>query len=339
MPSKKASEKKRSRKQAPKKKTPRKYGEDRVPRRKVKREGRLPRQKGHAFWEKAKRELERRDAEEDREEYEAKCKEARRHNKEPPKKDKPRKPKRICESPTRRCLSPIQDLRLKPAIRVMGKELGLPGLNQDNLPRIYVGDASPTPRWLIRPAIPEPAQEEDLSSQSSTSSGSKLPPLGRLRWEFDAGPAATHGQNEAWLRSYAYQYLLNSLSDGIVRDEMRDLIWNGPYAATVAHVEDPLPIPPPPALLRDKKPSDYANLPPPISAATPDDYYFLYSDYSRPSLATSVATQSSAQSRHFRSDDEHHIGPGEHKWIWILLTIPVLSMFLCLFLYAFGILR
>ncbi|KAL2803390.1 hypothetical protein BJX63DRAFT_436989 [Aspergillus granulosus] len=315
------------------------------------------------------------------------------------------------------------------------------------MPKIYLGDASPAPRWLIRPADPE--SKQDLSGESSISSGSKLPPLGKLRWEFDPGMHSKHGLDEAWLRGYAYQYLLNSLGDPVVRDQMRDLIWNGPHAPTVAHVEDPLPVPPPPPHFKDKKPSDYVSLRQPISASAPDDYYFMYPAYERPSLTARVRTKadikseaegagsnddpfstdaddssdwetSSDQDRlratsvpgpnyqlvsdiastrrssastiictntgrswhscitatartrtgtEFSShssisvspkelskspgiedsdspgynpscdDDGRHIRPGQYKWVWVFLTVLILSMFLCLFLYVFGILR
>jgi hypothetical protein len=38
-------------------------------------------------------------------------------------------------------------------------------------------------------------------------------------------------------------------------------------------------------------------------------------------------------------DNKNHLKAGEYKWIWILLTALILGMFLCLFLYVFGILR
>ncbi|KAJ0424065.1 hypothetical protein BJY00DRAFT_11352 [Aspergillus carlsbadensis] len=193
-------------------------------------------------------------------------------------------------------------------LHIVGKELGLPGMGQDSqqdtatperterstsspvcLPKIYLGDASPAPRWLIRPADPE--NKQNSSRESSASSGSRLPSLGKLRWEFDPGMRSKHGLDEAWLRDYAYQYLLNSLCDPIVRDEMRELIWNGPHAPTVTHVEDPLPVPPPPPHFKDKKPLDYVSLRRPISASAPDDYYFTYSGYERPRLAARVRTK------------------------------------------------
>ncbi|KAL4779012.1 hypothetical protein BJX76DRAFT_362194 [Aspergillus varians] len=180
----------------------------------------------------------------------------------------------------------------------MGKELGLPDVDKEvqpeisprtgaplfqSLPKIYIGDASRTPRWLIRPVGSESGSHN--SPQSSASSSSRLPPLGQLRWEFDPGPPAKHGQDENQLREYAYQYLHNSLCDPVVRDELRVMIWNSRYAAIVAHVEDPLPIPPPPPHFKDQRPSDYVKLRPPISDSAPDDYIFMYPAYERPSLA------------------------------------------------------
>ncbi|OJJ00310.1 hypothetical protein ASPVEDRAFT_559258 [Aspergillus versicolor CBS 583.65] len=287
--------------------------------------------------------------------------------------------------PERRCQSPVQILPMEAPVFVKGTELGLPELSRrvgdqssHRLPKIYIGAASPTPRWMIRQAGPEAGQ--NISPRSSVSSSTRLPELGRLRWEFDPGPPATHGQDESRLRDYAYQYLLNSLNDPIVRDEVREMIWGSFYAPTVAHVEDPLPIPPPPPHFKDQRPSDYVNLRPPISASNPDDYHFMYPDYERPSLAARAyqsnytpaisygsrgsngsytSTRSSiGESTHTSSsvstnpkdyvpeyhdvlsdDNTHHFGPSEYKWIWIVLTVLILAMFLCLFLYAFGILE
>ncbi|KAI9373688.1 hypothetical protein BJX61DRAFT_367844 [Aspergillus egyptiacus] len=321
--------------------------------------------------------------------------------------------------PVEKCKTPTKDPNLpSPPTRTKPRELGMPDLNEEDLalsmvpaagrvppyglPQIYLGDSSPAPRWLIRPVQPVP-EPSSSSSSSSASSGSKPPPLGRLRWEFDPGPGAQHGENAARLRGYAYQYLLNSLSDPVVRDEMRELIWNGPYSKYVEHVEDPLPIPPPPAYIKDKKKLlDSVDLMPPISASAPDEYLYMYPDYKRPSLAARVArspvetpsssrtaTESSSATPSpngdssgttrldinshvseanrprprastssssstsggpknyasdiapFHDEEGQHFQPGEskHRWIWILLTVLILSMFLCLFLYAFGILR
>ncbi|KAL6236854.1 hypothetical protein BDW75DRAFT_238800 [Aspergillus navahoensis] len=213
--------------------------------------------------------------------------------------------------PERQRLSPIQSPELDAPILVEGAELVLPELNRGTktalspvdgipptrFPKVYVGDNAPTPRWLIRPVPPaighEPAchpSSESLyvspsSGYSSVSGRSRLPPLGRLRWEFDPGPAAEHGQDETQLREYAYRYLQNSLRDPVVREEMRNMIWNSQYAQIVANVEDPLPIPPPPPHFKDQRPSDYVALREPISASNADDYHFMYPDYARPSLA------------------------------------------------------
>ncbi|KAL4945170.1 hypothetical protein BDV06DRAFT_209666 [Aspergillus oleicola] len=313
--------------------------------------------------------------------------------------------------PQRMCRSPIEMPHMRAPIKVAGTELGLPHLNKEippemtpasgdspnkNLPKIYLGDSSPRPRWLIRPV-----SEQNTSSTSLPSNASQLPRLGQLRWEFDAGLPARHGQDEAQLREYAYRYLQRSLSDPIVREQVRGLIWHGRFAPTVAHVEDPLPIPPPPPHFKDQKPADYENLRPPVSASAPDDYTFMYPGYERPSLATrsykstqtqyprkstmeqlhsfsfgapnhtaptnqhvnqpmnfgescassrsnSTASSSGTTLKEFEPEyhrelhnDEghHHLRPGEYKWIWITLTGLILALFLCLFLYAFGILR
>ncbi|KAL4764265.1 uncharacterized protein BDW70DRAFT_156920 [Aspergillus foveolatus] len=246
--------------------------------------------------------------------------------------------------PERQRLSPIQSPELDAPILVEGKELGLPELNREakpalnpidgipptRFPRVYLGDNAPTPRWLIRPVGPvtSPESAHNLSSDSgyvsassgysSASGSSRHPPLGRLRWEFDPGPAAKHGQDETRLHEYAYRYLQNSLRDPIVREEMSNMIWNSPYAPVVANVEDPLPIPPPPPHFRDQRPSDYVTLREPISASSPDDYHFKYPDYARPSLAvrtyghqdthtsrkSSVNSQSSANSHGSSSTGE-----------------------------------
>ncbi|KAL4969659.1 uncharacterized protein BDV14DRAFT_195921 [Aspergillus stella-maris] len=197
--------------------------------------------------------------------------------------------------PQRMCRSPIEMPHMSAPIKVAGTELGLPQVNKDtplrmspqvgdspnkNLPKIYLGESSPRPRWLIRPV-----SEQNTSSTSRLINSSQLPRLGQLRWEFDAGLPATHGQNETQLRKYAYRYLQNSLNDPVIREQLREMIWNSQYSRTVAHIEDPLPIPPPPPHFKDQKPADYANLRPPVSASAPDDYTFMYPGYERPSLA------------------------------------------------------
>ncbi|KAL2826964.1 hypothetical protein BDW59DRAFT_160543 [Aspergillus cavernicola] len=265
--------------------------------------GRLPPPRRTSSIGREKEELEAKEMETVNEAKAEKARENHKSAKNPQESETPKAPESICD-PERTCRSPIQLLELEAPIHALGKELGLPDLSKDDqiprspgikraqsqsLPRIYLGDASPTPRWLIKPVISSSEIGQDLSRQSSGPSGSRLPPLGRLCWEFDPGPYARHGQNEALLRNYAYRYLLNSLCDPIVREEMRDLIWNGPHAAIVVHVEDPLPIPPPPAHIKDQKPSRYVDLPPPISDDAPDEYNFEYPDYSRPSLAARAA--------------------------------------------------
>ncbi|KAL4928467.1 uncharacterized protein BDV17DRAFT_97388 [Aspergillus undulatus] len=200
--------------------------------------------------------------------------------------------------PERMCRSPIQMPHMTAPIKIKGTELGLSKLSKGappemsprvgdppnkNLPKIYLGDESPKPRWLIRPV--SPVFEQDTPSQPSEPQVPQLPTLGQLRWEFDAGLPEVHGQDENQLREYAYCYLRNSLSDPIVREQLREMIWNSRFAPNVAHVEDPLPVPPPPPHFKDQKPSDYANLRPPVSASAPDDYTFMYPGYERPSLA------------------------------------------------------
>ncbi|KAL4958189.1 hypothetical protein BDW69DRAFT_179792 [Aspergillus filifer] len=207
--------------------------------------------------------------------------------------------------PQRMCRSPIEMPLMSAPIKVAGTELGLRQLDKDipsgmsrqvedspnkNLPKIYLGESSPRPRWLIRPV-----SEQNTSSTSRSLNASQLPRLGQLRWEFDAGLPATHGQNETQLREYAYRYLQNSLNDPVIREQLREMIWNSQYARTVAHVEDPLPIPPPPPHFKDQKPADYANLRPPVSASAPDDYTFMYPGYERPSLAARSYKSTQAQ--------------------------------------------
>lgn len=290
---------------------------------------------------------------------------------------------RICQSPAH-----MPDMELP--ILVKGLQVGLINMNKaqpdmpfrvggppsKNLPKIYLGDTAPTPRWLIRPV----GSEQSTSTSASSKPQSRLPPLGRLRWEFDAGPPSRHAQDGSRLREYAYQYLQNALRDPIVREEMREMIWTSRYQETVAHVEDPLPIPPPPPHFKDQKPPDYANLRPPISASNPDDYYFMYPDYQRPPLAsrqhpsltepdryagssasrssmgesdgtrTRASTSSSVStnakehlSDYYRqqlSDDHHqHLQSGEFKWIWFGVSTLIVALFLCLALYAFNIIR
>ncbi|KAL4906163.1 hypothetical protein BDW74DRAFT_177188 [Aspergillus multicolor] len=245
---------------------------------------------------------------------------------QPKKKDK-RRARRMNLFPDRWCLSPEQVSDFAAPIHIQGAELGLPepkgdlylgptarseGILASRLPKIYIGDDSPTPRWLIRPVHSEigGGPSRRLTSHSTTSTCTRLPPLGRLRWEFDPGPAAKHQQDETQLRNYAYRYLQNSLCDPIVREELRDMIWDSEYAPIVEHVEDPLPVPPPPPHFRNQRPSDFVNIREPISSSDPDNYHFMYADYARPSLAgrsygntRSKGRKSSVDSQ--SSDDSH----------------------------------
>lgn len=41
----------------------------------------------------------------------------------------------------------------------------------------------------------------------------------------------------------------------------------------------------------------------------------------------------------YTADDGGVTNQGECKWIWIVVTLLVLSMFLCLFLYVFKVIR
>ncbi|KAL5335727.1 hypothetical protein BJX70DRAFT_401282 [Aspergillus crustosus] len=200
----------------------------------------------------------------------------------------------------RRCQSPVQLPEMVMPITNPSLELGLPGVDEisdrqlslhfgglpkppTNSTRIYLGDNSPTPRWLIRPATPIVDKNRPFANDDSTP---QL--LGNLRWEFDPGPPERHGLDQDWLRSYAHAFLRNSLCDPIVRQQIKTSIRRGQFAADIKDVEDPLPAPPPPPHFKDKKPSDYVKLRPPVSVSAPDDRYFLkYPDYKRPPLARS----------------------------------------------------
>ncbi|KAL4884649.1 hypothetical protein BJY04DRAFT_168533 [Aspergillus karnatakaensis] len=80
------------------------------------------------------------------------------------------------------------------------------------------------------------------------------------------------------------------------------------------------------------------------NAPANDQPYQASNDGSRGRASTSSSGSSNAKeySKYLpvlEDDDHHHLKPGEYKWIWILLTVLILGMFLCLFLYVFGILR
>ncbi|RDW86458.1 uncharacterized protein DSM5745_03100 [Aspergillus mulundensis] len=265
--------------------------------------------------------------------------------------------------PERRCLSPLRvpEGLLQPNGEVKpGPTAQTDGIPSRRIPEIHIGDDSPTPRWLIRPAPPAIGDGSSgrppsiaSTSNSTTSTGRRLPALGVLRWEFDPGSATKHQQDETKLYEYAYRYLQSKLCDPIAREELRDMIWDSDYAPIVEHVEDPLPVPPPPKKnLILPSPSYEVS---PKSSSDPVDYHFMYPDYARPSLASRlyqnprrkfrVKPQSSADSRDSSDPGEssrtrgNNLKPGEFKWIWITLTVLILALFLCLFLYVFGILK
>ncbi|KAH8423942.1 uncharacterized protein LDX57_001698 [Aspergillus melleus] len=208
---------------------------------------------------------------------------------------------------------------------------------------IYIGHNVRAPRWLLERKFPQ-------SSRASVSLKSPASAADELEWVFDAGPFAyALNSGDSWLRTYAYNVLETTLNDPIERLRIRKEIWDrndGDYQEN----EDPIPpLPPAPATLDVTQQEEMGPTP-----GSRDGRFFQFPDYARPSLAEralpkpeSLTHANSTPPRRSRrlyidSDEEGtnstpSASIGEYRWIWFIVILLVLSMFLCLFLYAFKI--
>jgi hypothetical protein len=193
--------------------------------------------------------------------------------------------------------------------------------------------------------------------------------LGGLKWVFDPGlPANTsnllHGEK---LYEMAHNYLTDALQNPISRTQMRREIANGPLWPKVCNVEDPLP--PPPERPKTNFYTDYrADYRDPNAQVESDDYKraapkprargstpaevkatthadrLLYHEQGADGPLHLADPRKILGIEHDSSDDEGRkegkiAKIGEYKCVWLCVILLVLSMFLCLFLYSFGIIK
>ncbi|QRD88307.1 hypothetical protein F9C07_1089379 [Aspergillus flavus] len=214
---------------------------------------------------------------------------------------------------------------------------------QENaLPAISFGVNTPMPRWRIERIHP-------LLARGSPA----------LRWVFDAGTDfARFGWSDDMVYEYAYRWLEESLNDSSFRRYARSKILDG-------HGEEPLPtLPPAPSTCYFQSWSQSSGA---------DGSWYTHADYERSRMAWPIAPRQPTRadrkfSRNHMSDFEPSEGCNEtdlelgrlkpirtsrktsadedqpmrfhgYRWVWFSVAFLVLSMFLCLFLYVFRIIK
>lgn len=210
---------------------------------------------------------------------------------------------------------------------------------------------------------------DGLTSESHPRSFDSSIGLGGLQWVFDPGlpaisPNMVHGRE---LYEMAYNCLIGALQNPISRAQMKREIANSSLWPEVCNVEDPLP--PPPKRPKttfytgyrkdDKGPqarreADDYKRPVPIPRArgsTPaEDSEPTYADrllYHDKGAGGPLQQADPRKVLGFESDNSEDEGRkdgkiakiGEYKCVWLCVILLVLSMFLCLFLYSFGIIK
>lgn len=210
----------------------------------------------------------------------------------------------------------------------------LPGLNVE----IFFGEKNNRPRWLIVPApwtvLPKETtpggtglEEKRADPKNPKSNGEEI-----FCWEFDPPPEQ---KGDRALYRHAYDALREALRNPKFREEARDYIQQR-FSNLMQNREDVLPrLPMPP----DGRPSLKRQ------EAIPDAASPQYSWFDRPMLVSKPGSAISAGNPFpgfappvptFEATSPSY---GEYKWIWFVVIILLLAMFLCLFLYAFKILR
>ncbi|GES58312.1 hypothetical protein ATEIFO6365_0004046300 [Aspergillus terreus] len=222
---------------------------------------------------------------------------------------------------------------------------------------------SKPPRWVIMPVTKRKPGDPDQP----------------LQWVFDSGEAIGSSElRQSEVYKIGYKYLQDAYADPVFRNNVRSEIRTGPFALKVADVEDPLPLlPPPPPGHKYAPPAGthstveyFRGYERPVLATRPgqyapetgspsptsDGYSATLSDGfstntfdraksldTRYSGSSDLEDQRSQTGTHPRYDEGADDGPilhaGEYKWLWFLVTFLVLGMFLCLFLYAFKVIR
>ncbi|KAB8253893.1 hypothetical protein BDV32DRAFT_143356 [Aspergillus pseudonomiae] len=209
------------------------------------------------------------------------------------------------------------------------------------LPEISFGANAPMPRWRIEHIHP-------LLARGSPT----------LRWVFDSGTDfAQFGWSEDMIYEYAYRWLEEALNDPSFGLYTRSNILDG-------HGEDPLPtLPPAPSTCyfqrwsqssrtsdncKDKADASEAPKQPSRTEQPFSGYHGIHNNYmfdfessegcneTDLELGRHKSTQMSGEAT---MDENQSMQFNGYRWVWFSIAFLVLSMFLCLFLYAFRIIK
>lgn len=226
-------------------------------------------------------------------------------------------------------------------------------------PQVDFGEDGTYPRWVI---VPVPQQG---NQQLPKAPGSR-----NLMWKFEPGPqSGWRGLTQEQLYEWAYNWHRFNIDDPEQREGMIRYLQKGPLKELVKGIAQPLPpLPDPPA-------TNFYMTPPIRPPPAPNDpVCWSYNGYARPTTGIwqgmfSRGFNPAQQGKGDEEDQLSGIGPygnkygayrpseeagpskplgfddgqepavGEYKWIWFLVIILVVSMFLCLFLYVFKIIK
>jgi hypothetical protein len=206
------------------------------------------------------------------------------------------------------------------------------------------------PRWVV---VPVPQQG---NQQLPKAPGSR-----NVMWKFEPGPqSGWRGLTNEQLYEWAYNVLRFNIEDPEQREAaIRYCMQKGPLKELMKGIAQPLPpLPNPPATNFYMTPA-VSPLPPP---APNEPGRWTYQDYKRPTnpvrlgmfcgrhhrgqkeegdeekQLSGIGTYSNRYGA-YRPAEEAEPAVGEYKWIWFLVISLVVSMFLCLFLYVFKIIK
>jgi hypothetical protein len=223
-------------------------------------------------------------------------------------------------------------------------------------PRVSFGEHGAYPRWVL---VPAPQQ------------GNQQLPSHKLMWEFEPGPpSGWGGLTKEQLYEWSYNWQRACIEDPEGREAMISHLRYGPLKELVKGVAQPLPpLPNPPATNFYLKPVT------PLAPALYETWRWSYKrDYTRPTapIRQGMYSRGLNPGQQGVGDEENQLpgigtyrnkcganrlraetGPakplalddgqepaiGEYKWIWFIVIILVISMFLCLFLYVFKIIK
>lgn len=223
-------------------------------------------------------------------------------------------------------------------------------------PRVSFGEQGAYPRWVLVPALQQ---------------GNQQLPSHKLMWEFEPGPpSGWGGLTKEQLYEWSYNWQRAWVEDPEGREAIISHLRYGPLKELVKGVAQPLPpLPNPPATNFYLKP-----VTPPAPAHYETWRWSYKRDYTRPTAPIRQGMYSrglnpgqqgvgdeeiqlpgisthrkqyganreraeAGAAKPLALDDGEEPEIGEYKWIWFIVIILVISMFLCLFLYAFKIIK